>query len=133
MSGDEQLINTKVHRPYFSTSLQIAPGIEAYRPDAAQRPDLSQWYDEGIEYDGNNETDLNIFFYGMHLEGSTPEKSYIADAISANTNLYETHFTELHSYRLEWIPGKNGYLKWYVSLDCEIIFQDPSKSYVVLS
>ena len=27
MSGDEQLIHTTVHRPYFSTSLQIAPGI----------------------------------------------------------------------------------------------------------
>ena len=26
MSGDEQLIHTTVHRPYFSTSLQIAPG-----------------------------------------------------------------------------------------------------------
>ena len=26
MSGDEKLINTKIHRPYFSTSLQIAPG-----------------------------------------------------------------------------------------------------------
>ena len=35
----------------------------------------------------------------MHLEGSTKEKSYLADALSANTNLYETHFTELHKYR----------------------------------
>ena len=30
MSGDEKLINTKIHRPYFSTSLQIAPGMYAY-------------------------------------------------------------------------------------------------------
>lgn len=68
-------------------------------------------YDHDIEYAGS-ETDLNIFFYGMNLEGETKDKSYLADAISANTNLYETHFTEQHTYRIEWVPGIKGYIKW---------------------
>ena len=46
--------------------------------------------------------------------GATKEKSYVADALSANTNLYETHFTEQHKYRLEWLPGEDGYLRWYL-------------------
>ena len=46
---------------------------------------------------------LHYMSIGMHLEGSTKEKSYLADALSANTNLYETHFTSLHKYRLEYV------------------------------
>jgi hypothetical protein len=76
-----------------------------------EQPDLKEWYDAGVEYH-NNETDLNIFFYGMHLEGVLASQSYTADAISANTNLYATHFDDFHTYRLEWVPGKHGYIKW---------------------
>lgn len=127
MSGDEQLISTTVHRPYFSTSLQVAPGLDSFRPDVATRPPPGMWYEDGITYAEGNETDLNVFFYGMHLEGSTPEKSYLADALSANTNLYETHFTELHKYRLEWIPGPAGYLKWY--LDDKFLYSIEAKAF----
>ena len=38
----------------------------------------------------------------------------MADAVSANHRLKETHFTELHKYRLEWQPGKDGYIQWYL-------------------
>lgn len=111
MSGLEDLPNTKIHRPYFSTSLQVAPGIQEYRPDVAKVPEKGMWYEKGLEY-ASNETDLNIFFFGMNLEGVSKDKSYLADAISANTNLYETHFTKFHNYRLEWVPGPKGYIKW---------------------
>lgn len=43
MSGSEKLINTKIHRPYFSTSLQVAPGIQDYRPEVAQSPAPGMW------------------------------------------------------------------------------------------
>ena len=112
MAGKEKLINTPIHRPYFSSSLQVAPGIKDYRPQSAMPPqEPGKWYDHDIEY-GGNDTDLNIFFYGMHLAGEIPAESYLADAISANTNLYETHFEDFHKYRLEWVTGKDGYLKW---------------------
>ena len=78
------------------------------------------WYDHDLEYPPGNDTDLNVFFYGMTLEGARPELSYLADAISANTNLRETHFKQTHKYRLEWIPGEQGYIKWY--LDDKLLF-----------
>ena len=40
----------------------------------------------------------------MELAGETKEESYNADAISANTNLTESHFDDFHTYRLEWQP-----------------------------
>ena len=48
--------------------------------------------------------------------------SYIADAISANTGLEATHFEDFHKYRIEWIPGPQGYIEWWArfrsSLTC---------------
>ena len=44
-------------------------GYEDFRPDVASRPPDDMWYREGIEYAEGNETDLNVFFYGMNLEG----------------------------------------------------------------
>ena len=114
MPGKEKLINTPINKPYFSTSLQVAPGYPDFRPNVAEVPPKDLWYGHDIEYADGNETALNIFFYGMHLAGQTPDMSYLADAISANTNLYETHFEDFHKYRLEWIPGPDGYIKWYL-------------------
>jgi len=119
MAGKGKLINTPIHRPYFSTSLQIAPGNQNYRPNPTEEPMYELWYHHGLEYGEN--TSLNIFFYGMYLEGSTKDKSYLADAISANRNLYDTHFEHLHLYRLEWVPGSEGHLIWY--LDDEFVFR----------
>ena len=36
----------------------------------------------------------------------------MADAISANTQLAETYFNSLHKYRLEWMPGDEGYIRY---------------------
>jgi hypothetical protein len=56
---------TPIQRPYFSTSLQIAPGIRNYRPEVGHLPVEGHWY-TGMEYseDANN-TGLNPFFYGV--------------------------------------------------------------------
>ena len=119
MPGKAKLINTPISKPYFSTSFQVAPGFKDYRPTASELPDLSQWYSHDIQYAESN-TDLNVFFYGMNLEGVTPAQSYTADAISANTNLLDMHFEDFHKYRLEWLAGDEGYLKWY--LDDKFLF-----------
>lgn len=38
----------------------------------------------------------------MHLEGVTKERSYTTDAISANRNLYATHFETQVSAEFSW-------------------------------
>lgn len=79
---------------------------------------------------------MNIFFYGDHLEGTTKEKDYVTDAISANRAignyllltiplsslgvcvcvylLGEEHFESQHVYRVEWKAGPEGYISWYL-------------------
>jgi hypothetical protein len=85
--------------------------IQGYRPNSGETPAPGLWYsDEHLTYGDN--TSVNIFFYGMHLEGVTPDRSYSADALSANRNIEPTHFDELHKYRIEWVPGPQGYLQW---------------------
>lgn len=110
MAGKGKLINTPIHRPYYSASLQISPGYDKYRPNPTEEPVYDLWYHHDLEYGKN--TSLNIFFYGMYLEGSTKDKSYLADAISANRNLYDTHFSHPHLYHLEWQAGLDGFLAW---------------------
>ena len=91
----------------FQTKL----GVEGYVPTSGELPSYGQWYSPHyLEYGPN--TSLNIFFYGMHLEGVTPERSYSANALSANRNLEKTHFETQHVYRLEWVKGEEGYLQW---------------------
>eukprot|EP01035_Chromulina_nebulosa_P018226 gene18226-23895_t len=112
MPGKEKLINTPISKPYLSTSLQVAPGIQDYRPVSAELPAYELWYNHGLEYGLNSS--LNIFFYGMHLDGITKDRSYLADAISSNTNLDQTFFNSLHDYRVEWDPNDDGSLSWYI-------------------
>ena len=189
MPGREGLQKTPISRPYFSTSLQIAPGSpEITRPTVGEVPrfppkplddreyidtgnkrvddddanvgftaigvdppptdqvdpfaEYNNWYQNGLEYGKNSS--LNIFFYGMSLAGETSEKSYSADALSANTNLTSSHFDDFHTYRLEWQPkldtvdiprkylengeldtspasGHPGYIAWY--LDDEFLYR----------
>ncbi|KAL3791487.1 hypothetical protein HJC23_011518 [Cyclotella cryptica] len=115
MGSDEKLPNTNVTRPYFSTSLQIAPGLDANRPNLGKLPKKGYWY-EGLEY--GNETQLNPFFYGVTLEHKPKQFTYQSDAISANTHIGKDHFKSFHKYRMEWEPpdddGTGGYIKWYL-------------------
>lgn len=110
MPGKEDLRHTSTKKPYYSASLQVSPGIEEYRPDVGERPRRGKWYERGLQYGRN--TSQNIFFYGMHLEGTTKDKSYLADAVSANRNIQPTHFQDQHVYRVEWVPGPEGYIVW---------------------
>jgi len=118
MPGKAILERTSTTKPYYSASLQVAPGIEEYRPNAGEVPKHSLWYRDGLTY-GHNSS-LNIFFYGMHLDGDTKEQSYLADAISANRNIQPTHFQHQHIYRIEWQPGDDGYIQWF--LDGALVF-----------
>lgn len=50
---------------------------------------------------------------------SPREYTYQSDAISANTQINETHFSALNKYRVEWEPpspgSDDGYIKWYLN------------------
>ena len=71
MAGvDEELPGTIIKRPYFSSSFQVAPAIQDYRPVGAMPPEPGRWYDHGLEYGDTSKTDINVFFYGMTLEGT---------------------------------------------------------------
>mmetsp|Transcript_22921 Transcript_22921/g.45916 ORF Transcript_22921/g.45916 Transcript_22921/m.45916 type:complete len:627 (+) Transcript_22921:225-2105(+) len=121
MGSDEKLPSTNITRPYFSTSLQIAPGVEKNRPNLGKLPKKGYWY-TGLEY-GNN-TQLNPFFYGVTLIHEPKQFTYQSDAISANTRVTKDFFEKHHKYRVEWEPpnddGTDGYLKWY--LDGEFLY-----------
>jgi len=122
MAGSGKLPLSKIHRPYLSSSFQVAPGM-----DTVWRPSTGKWPDgpDGTWYGGDtvrygNDSDLNIFFYGEKLDHDPVDQSYYADALSANTGLKSTHFGEQHIYRVEWYPGSKGYLRWY--LDGEFLY-----------
>ena len=96
-------------KPYYSTSLQLAPAAKV-RPWNGAQPAPGTWY-EGMKYGPN--TSQNVFFYGMELKSpiGDPEESYWADAVSANTPIGSSEFEEFHTYRLEWTPRQR--LAWY--------------------
>jgi hypothetical protein len=79
------------------------------------------WY-EHLKY--GNATDLNPFFYGVTMVHKQKSKTYQADALSANTQLKDTHYQKQHTYRVEWEPpaedGTGGYLKWFT--DGEFVY-----------
>mmetsp|Transcript_5236 Transcript_5236/g.7239 ORF Transcript_5236/g.7239 Transcript_5236/m.7239 type:complete len:562 (+) Transcript_5236:68-1753(+) len=115
MPGKEDLPKTTTKKPYLSSSFQVSPGLDnIYRPKVGSYPVEGYWYGPGGFLYGENST-LNIFFYGETLiSRKSSDQNYLADALSANTNIGETHFHKQHTYRLEWIPGRGGYLRWYL-------------------
>eukprot|EP01038_Epipyxis_sp_PR26KG_P013556 gene13556-18192_t len=115
---------------FMSSSLQISPGIpKNRRPENGKRLNSSQlWYND-IKM--GEQSDYNYGFWGQECG---PEKDYtvgkiqkyMQDAISVNSFLNESHFDSQHIYKLEWQPGINGYLYWY--LDDELILGIEGKS-----
>ena len=112
---------------FASTSLQISPGIDKsakkhHRPQNGYKLNATTVWYEGLREGAG---DLNEGFWGQMCG---PEKDptreqrykYQQDAISINTPLEETHFKQQHIYRLEWQPGDEGYLDWY--LDDDFLF-----------
>ena len=126
-------------KPYFSTSLQLAPGRTLKRPNNGDKPYPGTWY-EGLHYGINSS--INVFFYGMKLDHGD-ETSYQADALSGNTPIDRDFFENFHVFRLEWEPPSclsshddhddidvssqeakhhagGGYLRWY--LDSRFVY-----------
>ncbi len=130
---NEALPSTDVRRPYAAMTLQVAPGVTTNRPNSGQAPvtkptsgldghapmPAQSWYD-GLEYGSN--TTINPFFYGTYLGETKPEEptlrtkaeAYQADAVGAMHGLKEVHFEKVHTYRMEWRPGRGGRIDWYV-------------------
>ena len=78
-----------------------------------------EWY-QNLTYGSN--VSINPFFYGNYL-GPTKRKepvrrskaeSYQCDSISAMSSLNDSHWRKMHKYRMEWEPGENGFLRWYI-------------------
>jgi beta-glucan synthesis-associated protein KRE6 len=121
-AGVLPLTKPAVSRPYGTSTLQIAPGIptEAHRPPSGTRPEWGfHWY-SNLSFGFN--VSINPFFYGTYL-GSTnsnepafrsKREAYQADAISSLRTIDETFFTQMHKWRLEWQPGTDGYVHFYV-------------------
>lgn len=99
----------------FSSSLQLAPGLPAeLRPIPGNWPAGNQWYKDLHYGDG---VELNYHYYGA--QGS--------DALSAIIDTHGgTYYTQQHIYRLEWVPGIVGYIRWYV--DGVFKFEVPASS-----
>lgn len=112
-------------RSFMSTSLQVAPGMSSSTRPVNGVPlsmnQSAQWYSD---LHLSRTTELNYAFYGA--PAGKIGKSYMEDAISANTPLSNTHFLESHIYRLEWQPGPDGYLHWFV--DSTHVFGIEAKS-----
>ena len=63
-------MRVQVGKPYYSTSLQIAPGVSVNRPGNGGPPGPGQWY-ENLEYGPNSSQ--NIFFYGTENTKTNPQ------------------------------------------------------------
>lgn len=131
MSGEETklpIVKHNVHRPYVSMTLQMAPGVprSMRRPEAGTLPEWGfTWYDN-ITYGPN--VSVNPFFYGTYLSETkslepvvrTKKESYQCDALSSMMTLDKSFWEKMHRFRLEWQPGTDGYVHWYV--DDEYMF-----------
>lgn len=112
--------------PYLSGSLQVAPGINDHRPEVGEKVGpRDKWY-QGMTYGPN--TTQNYHFYGLMVDKTLPmepvyrseKQKYRADGLSSISVVGETHFTDFHTYKLDWQPGPNGHLIWYI--DDEMTF-----------
>lgn len=123
MQGDsDKMQSTTITKPYQSCSYQVAPGTDRDRPILGELPRQGHWY-SGMEYNNStiNKSELNPFFYGVHLKHTLKAYSYQTDALSANRGLNSSHYTSQHKYRLEWEPpeedGSGGHIRWYTDDD----------------
>ena len=125
MSGESTplpFVKNNVKRPYNSMTLQLAPGIPAsqHRPYPGTLPEWGfHWY-KNLSYGKN--TSINPFFYGTFL-GPTKEQepvhrsfdeSYQCDAIGSIMAIDTSYYKKFKTFRLEWEPGQDGYVRWYV-------------------
>ncbi|ETW06376.1 hypothetical protein H310_02652 [Aphanomyces invadans] len=98
----EVQIKKKDDPAFISTSLQLAPGLhENMRPDPGTLPRPGMWY-TNLTY--GNYTKINSDYYG----------DANLDSISALTQLDSNSFKNYHLYSLEWLPGEDGYIRWWL-------------------
>ena len=112
-SGKLPIVQPDVSRPYGTMTLQVAPGIPSseHRPPSGTRPDMGfHWY-PNLTFGSN--VSINPFFYGTYLGPTSSnepafrsiDEAYQADALSSMMTLDESYFSEMHTMRLEWMPG----------------------------
>ncbi|CAH0489309.1 unnamed protein product [Peronospora farinosa] len=110
----EAQIRAKDEPAFISTSLQIRPSLlDDMRPGSMNLPGPNQWY-QGLKF--GEFTRINSDYYGeMGL-----------DSISALTQLESNAFNSYHMYRLDWSPGPDGYIRWW--MDNSFLFEIPGSA-----
>lgn len=106
----------RTRQPLVSTSLQAAPGmptIAQQRPAQGCAPLRSQWYPQLSIFKrgttpSNYTTVTNYEFWGDEYDEYN-RGGLQTDAYSVNTELGSTHWSDMHTYRVEWQTGSNGY------------------------
>ncbi|KAL4152181.1 hypothetical protein PRNP1_009115 [Phytophthora ramorum] len=110
----EAQIRARDEPAFISTSLQIRPSLsEDMRPGSETLPAPGQWY-QGLKF--GEFTRINSDYYG----------EVGLDSISALTQLETNAFRDFHLYRLDWSPGPEGYIRWW--LDSAFLFEIPGSA-----
>ncbi|RLN49476.1 hypothetical protein BBJ29_000106 [Phytophthora kernoviae] len=110
----EAQIRARDEPAYVSTSLQIRPSLsDDMRPPSERLPSPGQWY-QGLKF--GNFTRINSDYYG----------ELGLDSISALTQLQPDAFRAYHLYRLDWSPGPEGYIRWW--MDGNFMFEIPGSA-----
>mmetsp|Transcript_151848 Transcript_151848/g.279884 ORF Transcript_151848/g.279884 Transcript_151848/m.279884 type:complete len:1058 (+) Transcript_151848:79-3252(+) len=131
LKNEEEYKYLRVKQPMVATSLQLAPGI-LYKAD--QRPKdadagylrnclpedwTSQWYPElqpgnvnAPTYGTDYASSVNIDFWGDYFESEIPWQT---DSMSARHELPLSAFDSQNIYTLEWISGKDGYVRFLLN------------------
>ena len=116
-----QRVSSNTASVVISSSLHVSPGIQSKnRPkNGFPMSNTSDWY-ESLRLNANSS--LNYDFWGEEIGlPSSPKKSkYMADAVTSDFEVPAAVLQGTHKYRLEWQPGSQGYLEWY--LDDKFLF-----------
>uniref|UniRef100_A0A7S1Y0E2 GH16 domain-containing protein n=1 Tax=Phaeomonas parva TaxID=124430 RepID=A0A7S1Y0E2_9STRA len=104
--------------PNMTATLTVAPGIAANRPHNGALPNATQdWYD-GLEFGAGSE--LNKEWYGSRSGTARDKHKYWADSISGRHVLGDDEFNGQALFRVEWEPGAEGFVRWY--LNSKLVF-----------
>uniref|UniRef100_M4BI64 1,3-beta-glucan synthase n=1 Tax=Hyaloperonospora arabidopsidis (strain Emoy2) TaxID=559515 RepID=M4BI64_HYAAE len=110
----EAQIRARDEPAFISTSLQIRPSLlDDMRPASENMPGPGQWY-QGLKF--GQFTRINSDYYG----------TLGLDSISALTQLESNAFKSFHLYRLDWSPGPEGYIRWW--MDNSFLFEIPGSA-----
>lgn len=115
----EAQIRARDQPAMISTSLQISPSLYPnMRPASETLPAPGQWY-QGLLF--GNYTRINSDYYGESG----------LDSLSALTQLDTNAFDNYHLYQLDWSPGPEGHIRWW--LDNNFLFEIPGSALNVWS